>query len=112
MPMAREPVAAFYACAKLGAISLPIFSGFGAPAVAARLNDAGAKALITADGSLRRGREVAMRTIAEEAAAAAPTTEHLLVWPRLGSQDRSWHDLLAAQPDRLDTPSFEAEHPL
>ena len=58
MPMAPEVVAAVLACAKLGAVFLPIFSGFGADAVATRLADAEAKALITADGFLRRGRVV------------------------------------------------------
>jgi acetyl-CoA synthetase len=110
--MAPETVAAFYACAKLGAISLPIFSGFGAPAVAARLNDANAKVLITADGSLRRGKAVDMRSVAEEAARATPTLEHLLVWPRLGSTDTSWSELLDAQPDLFETPAFDSEHPL
>src|SRR6185503_6055873 len=96
MPMAPETVAAFYACAKLGAISLPIFSGFGAPAVATRLSDAGAKVLIAADGSLRRGRKVDMRSIAEEAAGAAPTVQHVLVWPRLGTGASNWEELLSA----------------
>src|SRR4051812_49318218 len=112
MPMGPETVAAFYACAKVGAISLPIFSGFGAPAVAARLNDAGAKVLITADASLRRGREVDMRTIAEEAAAATSTLEHLLVWPRLAGSDAAWGELVASEPDSIDAPSFDAGHPL
>ena len=111
MPMAPETVAAFYACAKLGAISLPIFSGFGAPAVAARLNDAEAKVLIAADGSLRRGRKVDMRSIAEEAAAAAPAVQHLLVWPRLGN-DSAWDELLHTQPDSFETRAFDSEHPL
>ena len=112
MPMAPETVAAFYACAKLGAISLPIFSGFGAPAVAARLNDAGAKVLITADGSLRRGRQVDMRSIAEEAKALAPTLKHLLVWPRLGPRESDWDELLSSQPDVFETRAFDSEHPL
>ena len=55
MPMAIETVAAVMACSKLGAIWVPIFSGFGPEAVAARLADAGAKVLITADGTVRRG---------------------------------------------------------
>ncbi|MDP9243282.1 MAG: AMP-binding protein [Actinomycetota bacterium] len=114
MPMAPETVAAWYACAKLGAISLPIFSGFGAQAVAARLNDAGAKVLITADGSLRRGRVVDMNAVAEEAARASPSVEHLLVWPRLSRPTAAtgWTELLAAQPPRFETEILDAEHPL
>ena len=55
----RRPSPPCMACAKLGAIWVPIFSGFGADAVAARLADAGAQVLITADGSLRKGTPVA-----------------------------------------------------
>src|SRR4029077_13185844 len=54
LPMVPEAVAAFLACAKIGAVAIPIFSGFGASAVATRLGDAGAKALITVDSSFRR----------------------------------------------------------
>src|SRR5690606_10607322 len=55
LPMVPEAAVAAYAVAKIGAIFVPIFSGFAAPAVAARLVDAGAKLLLTADGFLRRG---------------------------------------------------------
>ncbi len=121
MPMAPETVAAVMGCAKLGAIWLPIFSGFAADAVAARLQDAGARLLITADGFPRRGRRVAMRETADEAAAASPTVEHVLVWTRLGrddlpwagGRDVRWDELLAAQPaDRFPTERLDAEHPL
>jgi acetyl-CoA synthetase len=114
MPMAPETVAAWYACAKLGAISLPIFSGFGAQAVAARLDDAGAKVLITADGSLRRGREVDMRAVAGEAAAASPSVTNVLVWPRLAGSNATteWNELLDAQPPEFETEVLDAEHPL
>ena len=69
LPMSVEVVAAFYAVCKIGAITVPIFSGFAAPAVAARLADAGAMALITADAVPRRGRPVAMKAVADEALA-------------------------------------------
>ena len=67
MPMVVEAVVAAYAIAKLGAIYMPIFSGFAPSAVAARLQDAGAKALITADGGLRRGKQALMKPAADEA---------------------------------------------
>jgi acetyl-CoA synthetase len=60
LPMSVEVVAGFYAICKIGAIAVPIFSGFGAPAVAARLRDAGAVALLTADAVPRRGKPVSM----------------------------------------------------
>src|SRR5437588_2275468 len=71
MPMSPEAVTAMFACAKVGAIFIPIFSGYGADAVATRLRDANAKALVTADGFLRRGSVVPMKEIADEAVAAS-----------------------------------------
>ena len=71
--MSIQAVAGFYAICKIGAIVVPIFSGFAAPAVAARLADAGAVALLTADAVPRRGRPVSMKAIADEAVADAPT---------------------------------------
>ena len=68
--MVPETVAALFAVAKLGAIFLPIFSGYGADAVAIRLEDAGAVALVTADGFTRRGKVVPMKETADAAVAA------------------------------------------
>jgi acetyl-CoA synthetase len=82
MPMIPEAVVAAYAIARIGAIYLPIFSGFGAPAIATRLNDAGARLLITADGFLRRGKVVPMKQTAAEAMAESPTVEHVVVFRR------------------------------
>ena len=70
LPMIPETVAALFAVAKLGAVFLPIFSGYGADAVAVRLEDAGAVALITADGFTRRGKAVPMKETADAAVAA------------------------------------------
>jgi len=120
MPMAIETVAAVMACSKLGAIWVPIFSGFGYEAVAARLADAGVKVLITADGTMRRGRPVPMKAIADRAANDVVSVEHVLVWSRLGDdasprnewRDVRWEELVAAQPGRFDTEPLDSEHPL
>ncbi len=120
MPMAPEIVAATLACAKLGAIYLPIFSGFGAPAVATRLQDADAKVLITADGFTRRRSVVPMKEVADEAAAQSPSVERMVVWSRLGrtdlpwqeGRDLSWDDLIASQHDTFDTERLDPEDPL
>ncbi|MGQ0669993.1 MAG: AMP-binding protein [Actinomycetota bacterium] len=120
MPMAPETVAAVMACAKLGAIFLPIFSGFGAEAVASRLQDAGAKVVITADRYLRRGKPVPMKELADEASASSPSVRHVLVWSRLAGadvhwnpgRDLRWEELLAEQPDHFETEPLPAEHPL
>jgi acetyl-CoA synthetase len=120
LPMSPEAVVSVMACAKLGAIFLPLFSGFAADAVAVRLNDAGAKVLITADGFPRRGRPVAMKEIADDAVAQAASVERVVVWPRLGrddapwtsGRDERWDELLAAQPGRFETRELDPEHPL
>jgi acetyl-CoA synthetase len=119
MPMAPEIVAATLACAKLGAIYLPIFSGYAADAVATRLNDAKAKVLLTADGFLRRGQQVPMKQVALEAADASPSVEKVITWSRLGTKeaptgdrDLDWDELLASQDSRFATLMLDSEHPL
>ena len=120
MPMAPETVAATVACAKLGAVYLPIFSGYAPDAVATRLADAGATVLITADGFLRRGTSVNMKEIADEAADAAPSVQHVVTWARLGRADATsrrgrdvrWDELLEAHPGPFETLPLASEHPL
>ncbi len=84
LPMLPETVITVLAIGLLGAIYTPIFSGYGAPAVAARLSDCGARFLVTADGFWRRGNPVSLKATADEAVAAAPTVERILVVRRLG----------------------------
>ncbi len=117
LPMVPETVAALFAVAKLGAVFLPIFSGYGPDAVAVRLADADAVALITADGFTRRGKVVAMKSIADAAVAEVPTVHTVLVVDRLGRDDTpmtpgrdiALRDLPAA---RFETRPVGAEHPL
>ena len=90
MPMLPETVAAVMAAAKLGAIWVPIFSGFGPDAVASRLADARASVLLTVDGTRRKGAPVAMKAIADAAATASGSVRHVVVLPRLGDPDAPW----------------------
>jgi acetyl-CoA synthetase len=120
MPMAPETVAATLACAKIGAVYLPIFSGYAADAVATRLNDARAKVLITADGFSRRGQPVPMKETADAAAGASPSVEKVITWRRLDRgdapydepRDVRWDDLIAGQPERFETEALDSEYPL
>ena len=75
MPMLAETAVATFAVSKLGAIYIPIFSGYGAESVATRLRDAGAKVLITADGFYRRGKVISMKETADAALADVPSIE-------------------------------------
>jgi acetyl-CoA synthetase len=117
LPMAPQVAIASHACAHLGAIQMPIFSGFAAPAVAARLADSEAKVVITADGSLRRGQRVPMKEIVDEAALGADHLENVIVWGRLGEEvpmgerDVLWNDLVAGQPGKLEPLEVDSEHP-
>jgi len=106
LPMIPEAVIAVLAVGKLGAIYTPIFSGYGAPAVASRLADCEARLLVTADGFWRRGKPVAMKAVADAALAEAPSVERCLVVSRLGDaaaegtwrpdRDVAWDEALAA----------------
>ncbi len=101
LPMLPETVAAVLALGKLGAVFLPMFSGFGPEALGSRLHDGEAKALITADGAFRRGATVPMKAIADEAMRLAPSVETCLVLRRTGEtvawtpgRDVWWHDVV------------------
>jgi acetyl-CoA synthetase len=118
LPMLPEAVVAFLACAKIGAIALPIFSGFGPTAVAARLEDCGACALITADGTLRRGGVIPMKAIADEAIAQVPSVRNLIVVRRLGIdvpmsplRDSWWHERTASADASCPSEPMDAEDP-
>jgi acetyl-CoA synthetase len=119
LPMSIEVVAGFYAICKIGAIVVPIFSGFGAPAVAARLADAGAVALLTADAVPRRGKPVSMKRTVDEALADAPTVRSVVVWQRLGGEtpmtegrDHRWDELVTRQSAELEAPALDPETPM
>jgi acetyl-CoA synthetase len=119
LPMAIETVAAVMACAKVAAIFVPIFSGFGPDALATRLADAGCRVLITANGSLRKGVAVPMKEIVDRAIEMAPVVEHVLVWERLdrygalaADRDVRWTDAIDPNGGAVEATPLDAEHPL
>ncbi len=118
MPMIPETVAATLACGKLGAVYMPVFSGYGAEAVATRLQDSGAKVVVTADGFHRRGRVVSMKATADDAVTSSPSVERVLVVRRVGAdvpwtpgRDVWWHEAVESQSTDCETLATDAEDP-
>jgi acetyl-CoA synthetase len=112
MPLLPETAMALLAVGRIGAIAVPAFSGYGAPALATRLADAGVKVLLTADGVSRRGKTVDMKTTADAALAGVPSLKHVMVFRRTGA-DIPWTSGRDVEWERAvaDEPSFvEAEH--
>jgi acetyl-CoA synthetase len=119
LPMLPETVAVFLACSAIGAIVIPLFSGYGAGAIVARLQDCDAKALVVADGFLRRGAAVVMKPVADEVAARTPSLEHVIVVRRLGTigtdmqrpRDVWYDELTLAQPSTAPPHDSDADDP-
>jgi acetyl-CoA synthetase len=107
MPMCPDVAVASHACAHVGAVQVPVFSGFAAPAVLQRLRDSEAKVVLTADWSLRRGKRLDMRATVEEAAREAPSVEHVVTW----SREQGWGAIAAESPGKLAPFELDAEHP-
>ena len=118
LPMSPEAAIVSHACAHLGAVQVPIFSGFAAPAVSARLADAAAKLVVTADASYRRGRLVPMKEVLDDALADAPSVEHVVVWrrasgdcPMTAGRDVWWEDAVANSGGSLVPVEVDSEAP-
>jgi acetyl-CoA synthetase len=119
MPMIPEVVAVLMGCLKIGAVAVPIFSGFGVKALQARMEDAEAKVLFTSDGGKRRGKTIWIKPDVDEAAPALPLLKHVVVLERMGGagswqegRDLKWSEVVdKADPKAAKTAVLEAEHP-
>ena len=120
MPMVPEAVVAMQACARIGAIHSVVFGGFSAISLKERIEDAGARCLITADGGHRGGNVVELKAAADKALAdGCDTIDTVFVLRRTGTpiqmradRDVWWHDAIALQADDCDPEWVDAEHPL
>ena len=119
LPMVPETVAVLLACSAVGAMAVPLFSGYGAGAISARLRDCEAKVLVVADALLRRGTAVPMKPVADEVAVQTPTLRHTVVVRRAGTIDTRmepgrdlWYDeLTRAQPSDFEPVDTGADSP-
>ncbi|MEO7111559.1 MAG: AMP-binding protein, partial [Polyangiaceae bacterium] len=128
MGMVPETAIAMLACARLGAPHSVVFGGFSSDALRDRINDLGAKVLVTQDGAWRRGNVVPLKNMVDVALEQTPTIETTIVYERIGKEkapikmkegrDIYLHDLLKKTPDpkHLEAAkkpdAFDSEHPL
>jgi acetyl-CoA synthetase len=117
--MVPELPVAMLACARIGAAHSVVFGGFSSDSLRDRINDAGAKALITQDGGFRRGAEVPLKANADAALAECPTIEHVVTVRRTGGEhsftqgrDVWYHELVEDQATTCEPERMDAEDPL
>ena len=119
MGMTPELPIAMLACARIGAPHSIVFGGFSANALVDRIHDSHAVAVITQDGSYRRGAEVKLFPAVEEALKSCPSVKHVVIYKRTGTainttagRDHWWHELMAKASDECPAEPLDAEHPL
>ena len=119
MPMVPEAAVAMLACTRIGLTHSVVFGGFSAQALRDRMNDAQAKAVITADGGFRRGAVVPLKTNVDEALKDCPTVKSVVVYKRTRDainmtpgRDHWWHDVMAKENSVCEAEHIDSEHPL
>ena len=119
MGMCPELAMALLACARLGAVHSVIFGGFAAGALVDRINDSGCVAVLTQDGSYRRGTEVKLKAIVDEALVSCPTVKTVMVYRRSGSaiemkagRDVWWDEVVGNAAPECAPEWMDAEDPL
>ncbi|MGZ5407365.1 MAG: acetate--CoA ligase [Aeromicrobium sp.] len=119
MPMIPEAVVAMLACARLGAPHTVVFGGFSSEALSSRIQDCGARVVITSDGGYRRGAPSALKPAVDEALTHCPDVRHVLVVRRTGQDvewndktDVWWHDVVDSASADHQPEAFDSEHPL
>ncbi len=118
LPMIPETAVTLLAIAKIGAIFIPVFSGYGPEAIASRLNDASVKLLFTADGFYRKGGVVEMKKIADAALRMSPGVQRVVVFKRLhidvpwtDKRDIDWESFVQDKPVISPTEKLTSETP-
>ncbi len=119
MPLIPELAIAMLACARIGATHSIIFGGFSADSLRDRINDAGCKLVVTADGGWRRGAEVKLKPTVDEAIKETPSVETCIVVRRTGTRvhieagrDHWWHEVIETVDAHCPAAELDSEHPL
>jgi acetyl-CoA synthetase len=119
MPMLPEAIVAMLACARLGVLHSVVFAGFSSSALAARIEDAEAKLVITSDGQYRRGKAASLKEPVDEAVDGQKSVQHVLVVRRTGidvpwteGRDLWWHDVVDKASPEHTPEALDAEDPL
>jgi acetyl-CoA synthetase len=119
MPLIPELAIAMLACARIGATHSVVFGGFSADALRDRINDAGCKFVVTADGGYRRGAEVKLKPAVDEALRQTPSVKGCIVVKRTGTKvnmepgrDYWWHEMIETVDAHCPAAELDSEHPL
>jgi acetyl-CoA synthetase len=119
LPMTWQAVAAFLACARIGAIHSVVFAGFSAESLRDRISDCQSKVLITADEGRRGGKSIATKSIVDAALKDSDIVKHVIVLQRTGNKvpwtegrDLWWHELTAKVPNYCPPVIMDSEDPL
>jgi len=119
MPMVPELAIAMLACTRIGAPHSIIFGGFSAEALRDRINDAGAKLVVTSDGGFRKGAAFPLKPAVDEAVEGTPSVEKVVVVQRTktpvemkAGRDLWWHEVMADASSECPAAKLDAEHPL
>jgi acetyl-CoA synthetase len=119
MPLVPEQLIAMLACARIGAVHVVVFGGFGAAALNMRIQDAEAKVIITSDVSIRRGKSIQLKAIVEEAIINASSVEHVVVLRRQTPQvelrsnlELDFYDMMKGVPADCPPEVMDAEDPM
>jgi acetyl-CoA synthetase len=119
MPMVPELAVAMLACARIGAVHSVIFGGFSAESIRERVNDAGAVAVVTADGGWRRGKILELKHAVDRALEECPSVRNVVVLERTHNpvmmkrgRDHWWHNLMKDASAKCAPAKLDAEHPL
>ncbi len=119
MPMIPEAIIAMLSCTRIGAIHSVVFGGFSSDSLKDRIDDADSTIVITADGGYRRGKVVPLKENTDQAVAACPSVEKVIVVKRVGNainmdeqRDLWYHEIMKEADDYCVPEEMQAEDPL